>query len=91
MGKPASQRTRTAPQTGALRWEGQARCYGRHVDRTGEMVIRLQGKVLVDETELALKARAMSEDFKRTMDQISRDVGASPEQVAALERKPGRQ
>lgn len=56
------------------------------MDHTDEMVLRLQGKVLVAETEIVLKAAAMSEDFQRAMESISRDVGASRAQVAELER-----
>jgi hypothetical protein len=57
------------------------------MNRTGDLLLRLQGKVLVDETEMVLKATAASEDFRRTMDRIAVDAGATPGQLRALERQ----
>lgn len=39
---------------------------------------------LVAETEMLLEATATAEDFDRTMQSISTDAGATPEEVAAL-------
>jgi hypothetical protein len=50
-----------------------------------DVLIGLQGKVLVDDTERLLAATAASEDFSRAMDSVQSATGMGTDQLKRLE------